>query len=44
MLVESAGGAELWSNLTRIGAEAELIDEVAPLDDNLEAVFEYLTG
>ncbi len=43
--VETKGGSDLFGRLTRIGAEAGgLIEEIHPVDDNLEAVFEYLTS
>lgn len=41
----TAGGEGLFQTLTEIGAEsAQLIDEVVPLDDSLEAVFAYLVS
>lgn len=39
----TAGGEGLFQELTAIGAEeSQLLDEIAPLDDNLEAIFAYL--
>ncbi|MDA0374951.1 MAG: ABC transporter ATP-binding protein [Planctomycetota bacterium] len=39
--VETDGGGDLFATLTALGAEG-LIEEVRPLDDDLEAVFAYL--
>lgn len=39
--VETDGGGDLFATLTSLGAEG-LIEEVRPLDDDLEAVFAYL--
>ncbi|MEY2982996.1 MAG: putative transporter ATP-binding protein YxlF [Planctomycetota bacterium] len=39
--VETDGGGDLFATLTELGAEG-LIEEVRPLDDDLEAVFAYL--
>lgn len=39
----TAGGEGLFQELTAIGAEeSQLLDEIVPLDDNLEAIFAYL--
>jgi hypothetical protein len=41
--LETRGGAELYAQLTALGADAAgLVDELAPVDDSLEAVFGYL--
>jgi ABC-2 type transport system ATP-binding protein len=39
--VETDGGGDLFATLTELGSEG-LIEEVRPLDDDLEAVFAYL--
>lgn len=45
VLIETAGAHGLHERLTRLGAEPEgLIDEIAPMDDTLEAVFGYLVA
>jgi ABC-2 type transport system ATP-binding protein len=43
--VEARGGTALGAQLTALGAEADgLIDELWPLDDDLESVFGYLVS
>lgn len=45
VLLDTRGGGELYDSLTAIGAEGgDLIDELTPVDDNLEAVFGYLVA
>ena len=43
--VETDGGGDLFQVLTELGAERDgMIDEVLPLDQDLESVFGYLVG
>ncbi len=43
--VETRGASRAWRSLTELGTEEEgLIEELVPVDDDLEAVFEYLVA
>lgn len=45
VLLDTRGGGELYQSMTAIGADGgDLIDELTPVDDNLEAVFGYLVA
>lgn len=45
VVAETQGDDEVWRRFTELGAAEEgLIEELAPLDENLEAVFDYLVA